>query len=256
MTEMTIEEYEKLEPIFTLKYKNVEVLYNVPNRQTLWRAESLNSKEPDTLAWIDNFDAEDVLFDVGANVGMYSIWAAATKKCSVVAFEPEAQNYAILNKNIGLNNLRESTIAYPVALSDGTGFGDLHLSDFVIGGSCHTFGEALDHRLQPRKSWLRQGSFSTTIDRIISSKSVPFPTQIKIDVDGIEHKVIEGAKKTLKDDRVRSILVELNTNLSIHNNLIKSLERKGFRLWRETLDISIRKKGEFKGVGNHIFQRT
>ena len=256
MTKITIEEYEKLEPTFTLKHKGVEILYSVPNRQTLWRAESLGSKEPDTLAWIDKFDSKDVLFDVGANVGMYSIWAAATKKCSVVAFEPEAQNYAVLNKNIGLNNLRESTTAYSVALSDASGFGDLHLSGFVIGGSCHTFGEALDHHLHPKKSWLRQGSFSTTIDRIVGSESVPFPTHIKIDVDGIEHKVIQGANKTLKDDRIRSILVELNTNLPIHNKIIKSLESRGFRLWREMLDVSIRRKGDFKGVGNHIFQRN
>ena len=255
MSDMTIEEYEKLNPIIGLEYKGTKIVYCIPNAHTLWRVHTLQSKEPDTLEWIAGFDKDDVLLDVGANVGMYTIWAAMTAGVSVYAFEPEAQNYALLNKNIFSNNLQDRVIAYAAALSDEAGFSDLHLSGFLIGGSCHSFGEAVDYHLQPSNTGLRQGCFSTTLDAIVESGVLPCPTHIKIDVDGIEHKVIAGADKTLDDARVRSVLVELNTNLVQHRAIIDQLESRGFALQREKLAQSIRQEGDFKGVGNHLFQR-
>ena len=61
---------------------------------------TLFSKEPITLAWIDTFKDGETLYDIGANVGMYTIYAAVMRKANVYAFEPEALNYAELNKNI------------------------------------------------------------------------------------------------------------------------------------------------------------
>ena len=49
--------------------------------------------------------------DIGANVGMYSIWAAVTRDISVISIEPESQNYAVLNKTILLNNLKDKVTA-------------------------------------------------------------------------------------------------------------------------------------------------
>ena len=256
MSEMTIEEYEKIDPKFELEVNGVKIFYSVPNRHTLWRVHSLETKEPDTLEWISGFKKHDILLDVGANVGMYTIWAAMTIGVTVFAFEPEAQNFALLNKNILTNGLQDHVTAYPVALNDTTEFGDLHLSSFHVGGSCHSFGEAVDFHLKPRHTGLRQGCFSTSIDKMILEGAMPCPNYIKIDVDGIEHKVLSGAEITLDDHRVKSILVELNTNLDLHVALIESLENRGFKLWREKLAISIRQEGEFKGVGNHIFQRN
>lgn len=233
----------------------MRITYCIPNQHTLWRVQSLQTKEPDTLEWIAGFDKDDVFLDVGANVGIYTVWAAMTRGVSVYAFEPEAQNYALLNKNILANKLQDRATAFAVALSDSTGFGDLHLSMFLVGGSCHSFGEAVDFHLQPRETGLRQGCFSTSVDAMVADGAMPCPTHIKIDVDGIEHKVIAGADKTLDDPRVRSMLVELNTGLNEHRRLIENLEARGFALWREKLEVSIRKEGDFKGVGNHIFQR-
>jgi len=255
MSDMTIEEYEKIDPMIRLDFQGSKIIYCVPNQHTLWRVQSLDQKEPDTLEWIAGFDKDDILLDVGANVGMYTIWAAMTAGTTVYAFEPEAQNYALLNKNILANDLQDRVTAFAVALSDTTGFGDLHLSGFMVGGSCHSFGEAVDFHLKPRETGLRQGCYSTTIDAMVASGAVPCPTHIKIDVDGIEHKVIGGAQSTLDDPKVRSVLIELNTNLPLHQDLIDDLQGRGFTLWQEKLAVSIRREGEFKGVGNHIFQR-
>ena len=52
------------------------------------RARSLLSKEPETITWLDRLEEDDVLWDVGACVGSYSIYAAVRRGVRVVAFEP------------------------------------------------------------------------------------------------------------------------------------------------------------------------
>lgn len=255
MAKISIEDYEKIDPMVRLEYAGKKIIYCIPNRQTMWRVESIQTKEPDTLEWIAKFSADDVLLDIGANVGMYTVWAAVTKGCTVISFEPEAQNFALLNKNIYANQLQDRVVAYPLAISDTSGLGDLFLSSFMVGGSCHSFGESVDIHLKPRTAPYRQGCMSFSIDELIGQEMIPLPTRIKIDVDGIEHKIIDGAERTLSDHRVKSVLVELNTHLPSHRDIIERMEAKGFTLLREMLEISIRKEGDFEGVGNHIFER-
>ena len=85
---LTLEQYERLNPRCEIVHKGVRMVFATPNQMTKWRADSIYEKEPCTLEWIDSFAADDVLFDIGANVGMYTIWAAATRGCRVFAFEP------------------------------------------------------------------------------------------------------------------------------------------------------------------------
>ena len=73
-----------------------------PNRTVSWRVTTFLTKEPETIEWIDTFSPGDVLFDIGANIGLYSIYAAS-RNIRVRAFEPESQNYALINQNIFLN---------------------------------------------------------------------------------------------------------------------------------------------------------
>jgi FkbM family methyltransferase len=254
-TKEAIKQYENINPMVTMNVDGTQVHYAVPTVHTLWRVESLHQKEPDTIAWIGGFAASDVLVDIGANVGMYTIWAAKTRGVKVYAFEPESQNYALLNRNIFLNQLGGQAHAYCVALSDSTGYSDLHLSNFVVGGSCHTFDEKLNFQLKPFQPHFSQACFSTTLDSMIEQKVIPVPQHIKIDVDGIEHKVIEGCKKTLQRAELQSVLVELNTHLPEHNDIIAYMRGIGFGLSQEQLQIAIRTSGTFEGVGNHIFRR-
>ena len=161
----------------------------------------------------------------------------------------------MLNKNIVYNNLGETVTAYAIALSDRTGFDSLHLGQFLSGGSCHTFGDKLDFKLEPLRAVHSQGCYATTIDDFIAAGHMPAPKHIKIDVDGIEHKVLAGAHRTLEDPALESVLIELNTNLDVHNRLIDDLCGFGFSLSRDQVNAAIRKEGAFKGVGNHIFRR-
>ena len=193
---ITLEEYQSLEPNMSVHEGDIEVVYSTPNIFTKYRVDSLRSKEPDTIAWIAGFQPGEVLVDIGANVGMYTIWAAKTRGVRVFAFEPESQNYSLLNKNIVLNGLSDPVVAYCLALSDETAVSRLYLSEFRAGGSCHSFGEKVDHRLEARESQFAQGCVSTTLDRLVADGVVPVPNHIKLDVDGIEHRVINGSRNT------------------------------------------------------------
>ncbi len=152
MADFDLEAYEKISPTVNLQ----GVQFCVPNQQCLWRVNTLFTKEPDTLEWISTFNKEDILIDIGANVGMYTMWAAMKQGVRVYAFEPESQNYALLCKNISINSLQNQVSAYCVAISDDVGtnggafFDTLYLSDFSTGGSCHSFGEEVDFHLKPR----------------------------------------------------------------------------------------------------------
>ena len=253
--DISLEQYQALEPNMVVREGDTEVVFSTPNLFTKFRVDSLRTKEPDTIAWIAGFEPDDVLVDIGANVGMYSIWAAKTRGVRVFAFEPESQNFALLNKNIVLNRLSDYVVAYCAALSDESAFSRLYLSEFKAGGSCHTFGEKLDHRLEKREAPLSQGCFSTTLDSLVEQGVVPVPTHIKVDVDGIEHKVINGSRKVLADPRLKSVLVEINTNLELHRNIIRDMREFGFTFSEAQVASALRTGGAFAGVGNHIFQR-
>jgi precorrin-6B methylase 2 len=70
--------------------------YALTGSSSTKRVQSLFTKEPITLAWIDSFKEGETLFDIGANLGMYTVYAAVMRNANVYAFEPEALNYAEL----------------------------------------------------------------------------------------------------------------------------------------------------------------
>ncbi|MFZ5723012.1 MAG: FkbM family methyltransferase [Pseudomonadota bacterium] len=253
--QITLEQYEQLNPSVPVRVGDKTIIYNTPNRGAVWRVQTLFEKEPDTIAWLNGFAAGSVLYDVGANVGMYSIYAAAVRGVRVFAFEPESQNYALLNKNIFTNQLSGSVQAYPVALSDATSFDRLYLSQFMPGGSCHNFGESLDFDGKPFTAGFAQGCFAIPLDELVDAHGLPLPDHIKIDVDGIEHKVIAGARRTLQRPEVKSVLIEINTNRDDHRETVDLMGRLGFRWSQEQVEQAQRKDGAFKGVGNYIFLR-
>lgn len=255
MPVQSLEEYEQLNPRCELVHDGVRVVYATPSVHTRWRVDSLLTKEPSTIAWISGFAKDDVLVDVGANVGMYSVWAAKTRGTRVYAFEPEAQNFALLNRNIVLNALNGRVSAYCAALSDATGVSELHLSDLRAGGSCHSLGEKVDFRHEPMQPAYSQGCVSFRLDELVARNVLPCPTHVKIDVDGFEPKVVAGARETVRDSRVRSLLIEVNRNLEDHRAMVDELAGMGFRYDAAQVAAVERKSGPFTGCAEYVFQR-
>lgn len=253
-TGLSIQQYEQLNPFIEVSVDDRQMIFNTPNSHTAWRVNSLFEKEPDTIAWLESFEEHAVLYDIGANVGMYSIYAAIVRGAKVLAFEPESQNFALLNKNIFSNKLDGLVTAYPVALSSSFEFSSLYLSGFITGGSCHNFGESVDFNDKPFQSDFEQGCLAIPLDRLISDFGFPAPDHIKIDVDGLEHKVIDGAIATIQSG-VKSLLVEVNTLRQDHLQIAHLLEGLGFTWSEELVEQHIRKSGPFEGTGNFIFHR-
>lgn len=234
------------------------------------RIRSLFSKEPITLAWIDTFAEGETLYDIGANVGMYTIYAAVMRNVEVHAFEPEALNYAELNKNIYLNNMHGQVLAYCLALSDVDKVDRLLLSDFGLGISYHDFEEnswtedkefAADWKVS-RDNRLEQGCVGRRLDSLLA-EGLPRPDHIKIDVDGLEHRVIEGMLGALADPSLKTVLVEINFDNPKNLELIQKICDLGWRFSWDQLRINRKVKFtveqieryQARGVGglNYIF---
>lgn len=243
---LDLNDYEKMQPHIVLD----GITYLTPNTHCAWRVESLYTKEPDTIAWVDKMKAGEILFDIGACMGGYSLYAAH-RGIRVQAFEPESQNFALLCRNIAINNMNDRISAWPLALSNESGFDKFYVQSMKTGGSCSSYGEEVDYHLQPKTYAFHQGSCATTIDEFCAKYGTP--DHIKIDVDGLEHKVIDGAKRTLKS--VKSILVELNTKLQIHKEIYETMQKNGLFPDVAAAEEARRKEGAFTGIGNVIFYR-
>ena len=206
------------------------------------RLRTLFSKEPITLAWIDTFAHGETVYDIGANVGMYTIYAAVTRGASVYAFEPEALNYAELNKNIYLNDLHAQVLAYCVALSDVDKADRLLLSDFGLGISYHDFEEnswTEDKTFAPDWSVSRdnrraQGCIGQRLDSLVQGGLAP-PHHIKIDVDGLEHRVVDGMIATLQRPELKTVLIEINFDNPKNLLIVDRMAELGWRFSWEQL---------------------
>lgn len=240
---MELSEYEKIQPSVELD----GMKFFVPNTHCLWRIETLYTKEKDTIAWLSAMSPDDTLFDIGANIGQYTIFAAK-RGLKVFAFEPESQNFALLQRNIVLNSLENAT-AWPLCIDTGTKISVLHLSGLLPGGSCHAFDKNLNFAGETRDFPHRQGSISVAMDELIDLCGLP--DHIKIDVDGFEHRVCGGAHRCLT--HAKSVLVEINSHYPEHVDLVARLQKDyGFKVDQAQVDAARRTEGTFEGVGNVI----
>ena len=97
---------------------NNKIIYlSTPNFLMRYRHKTFFSKEPETIKWIDEFKKGSTFFDIGANIGLYSIYAAEVKNSSVYAFEPSFFNLEFLARNIYYNKLVQKISIIPIALS-------------------------------------------------------------------------------------------------------------------------------------------
>ena len=128
---------------------------------------------------------------------------------------------------------------------------------FSAGMSHHTVGEeALDHNsLKPIKSKFKQGIFSTTLDEICFKWGLPLPAHIKIDVDGIEQKIISHSTKVLSSPKVKSVLIEINDNRDEDKQIIKIMQKLGFKFNQDQVNDSMRKSGAHKGYAEYLFYK-
>ena len=117
---MLISQAELKVNLFILLFWLPPTYNSVPNELNYFRVNTFSSKEPETLDWIDTLKPGTVLWDIGANIGLYSVYAAK-RGLEVVSFEPSVFNLELLARNINLNHLeKEITIfSYPISEKNG-----------------------------------------------------------------------------------------------------------------------------------------
>ncbi len=221
--------------------------------ETRMRALSFETKEPETIDWINSFDKYDCLLDIGANIGLYSLYAAY-RKHSVISIEPDALNYALLNLNIRANNFSNLITPYSVAMHDKTKFSKFNISSYVWGGALNSFDNMLDFENKKFVPIHFQGVFGISLDKFLQMINI-YPNHIKIDVDGNERLILEGAKDTLNKINVKSLLVELNQKNSDYESTLDFIFERGFTLVEKS-HAEKYNEGKFSSLFNHIFKRV
>ncbi len=164
--------------------------------------------EPETIAWIDALPEGGVFWDIGANIGLYALYAAARGQ-QVLAFEPSAASFAALMRNVEVNRLDQRLAAYCLAFSDVTRLDALHMANTAAGHSMHSLGgaETISGAVH---TGFRQPEPGYSLDGFRAVFALPAPDHIKLDVDGLEPSILRGAVATLP--LVQSVLVEIDGN--------------------------------------------
>jgi FkbM family methyltransferase len=193
---------------YEVEYQGIHMNFTVPNRLNRFRAESFATKEPETLEWLETIPEGCTLWDVGANVGLYSIYAAKKKNCLVIAFEPSIFNLELLARNLFLNNLQNQVSIAPFALSDNLGTSLMRMTTTEWGGALSTFGKNIGWDGDTIQNIFSFQTFGVSMDQVVTILNYPQPDFIKMDVDGIEHFILENGPKVLS--KVQGILVEIN----------------------------------------------
>lgn len=171
----------------------------VSNEIEQFRHDTWESKEPETIEWIKSFSDSDVFYDVGANIGIYSLFFCSLYPNGYCyAFEPSNGNCSRLFENIKLNGFVNIT-PYNWAISNVIGRMLFEENNTEIGSSGGQIRNILHER----------GVFVAPIDTL--SGLLKFPNHIKIDIDGQEGTVIDGMICTISNPDVKSILVEFDT---------------------------------------------
>lgn len=201
------------------------------SRMEIFRYTTFFTKEEGTLAWIrDNVKEGAVFFDIGANVGLYSLYAArAGKNVQVYSFEPHKLNFATLLENIFLNRLETTIHPMALALGDKSGYFHLNYNSMESGASMSQLGHSNlseDRTFVPK---LKELLHSTTLDSLIESGEAPTPDMIKIDVDGNELLILKGMRGLLKSSSgPGSLQVEINPGQ--RRDVVALMEDCGYKI--------------------------
>lgn len=223
-------------------------IFRTGHGRLLWRAKSFLTEEPMTIEWIDTFNKDDIFFDVGANVGNYSIYASK-KGIKSFACEPEILNLSLLFENIFLNNIEHLCTPVPLALHDKTMVEKFYLKDVSRGDALHSIGRKSYLLENPDASTKTINTLTITLDKLIENYNLPYPTRLKIDVDHNELNVINGAQKTLKF--VKEICVELDLDFNEHKEAKEILEENGF----EVINKELGPINYNTNIANYIFRK-
>ena len=260
---MAVDLVEALDRTVQVDTSEGPILFHCDSEIARIRAHGMLIREPDTLDWIRGFKPGDTLLDIGSNVGVFTLFAAVARQIAVISCDPLPQNHYALARNIALNHVGHLVTPICVAINDRSEVAELSIPAIadVAGGAGATFGETFDNyrgTIDPSHILKSPGM---SVDGLISTFGLPVPTHIKMDIDGIQDKVIRGAVGTLQNHLVKSVMLELNPrdtaeNAAIYNFITKEMKAAGFKLNKIVRTTPNGTDNPDESPTNHFFSRA
>ncbi len=170
----------------------------------------------------------NVVIDVGAYVGLYSILSAklAGNDGFVVSIEPQLHSYCLLKDNIKLNDLDKSTLQLNIGLSDENGNMYLYVPEFASGSTFH-----LNHLLSQAITRYKKISVQTrTCDYLLEKLKIKHVNIMKIDVEGAELSVLKGASESLKNCCIDKLVIEVHKTINNPRTINDYLKSNGYSI--------------------------
>jgi len=211
------------------------------------------AKEPETVRWIETFVRPgDVVFDIGANVGVYSfvIDRHLGGKAKVYAFEPGAATFLQLTRNIALNGCEDRIVPVAVGFGAETRLATFNYSSTAPGAALHAVDSTVDAHGKTFVPAMRQPIMLYSLDDFIVRFRIEQPCHMKIDVDGSELDILRGGLKTLGNPRLRTIMVELEPTSPTTVEAKQILSDAGFMMH------SVASHGSATETSNFLFLRA
>ena len=158
-----------------------------------------------------------VVYDIGANVGYYSLMAAVVSgsKGHVYAFEPLPRNVDYLRKHVTLNKMTDRITVFDVAVSDKTGE-----AAFDLGAST-----SMGHLAETGEIKVKQ----VRLDDMVASGEIKAPDYMKVDVEGAEYDVLNGARALLA--QYKPVIFLDTHNREAHNATVKLLNELDYEIY-------------------------
>ena len=201
--------------------------------------------EPDTCEWINNFKPKSVFYDIGGNLGGFSLLASSLGH-EVFCFEPATVNLSCIQQNIYINpSISENISVMPIALNDRSKISQFYMHDIYAGVAKNSvdrpewWGGGFDVKF-------KQSVLSMSLDDCAQVFSLPNPNYVKIDVDGNEELVLDGMNEILKSYSLLEIFVELPLSSVLTSRVIEKLGTYSFKVVG---------KVEIRNITNYHFSR-
>lgn len=223
-----------------------------------YRCATFEAKEPETLKWIESFKDGDCFYDIGANIGLYSLYCCSLHPNTVVyAFEPMINNFTKMVYNKDANKYDNMYCIY-AACGLYTEISKLYIPNQTFlrqgltpGASGSQLNKAEDESGNPFPIAAVHNIQCYNLDSFIDIFNTEHPQHIKIDTDGNEGDILKGFAKW---DWVKSVLVEWNKRTN--PDLLKTMEALKFTTDNEFNKLENHSKHrQPAGIENVIFTR-
>jgi FkbM family methyltransferase len=197
--------------------------FNCANAVEIWRTTQYGREEKPLGAFLFLLKEDDIVWDIGASVGLYTVYTAGLVK-EVISFEPDPEIYSRLQSNVRLNNFTNVT-THQIGI--GTEDTVMNLNSNGVNGNSPTLISDLNRH---------SGSISVqvkSVDSLIKS-GFSSPSVIKIDIEGAEGLAIKGALELLKNDKKpRLIFLEIHPKFLAESGpeeIMEILKENGYKI--------------------------